>query len=542
MKITNYTHKSLTVILLAFLSFACQNEFESPTNNDFQINNDSDELSKRLSLEGTGIIGITAPVNPSGRTLDDEEAEKITLQLISQANSPIFKDNILQATHVDINGDYAYVSYNTAGPTYLGGVDIISIADPFKPKITSQILFENADISAVEFRDGVLYMAMAMDVDQSNASEPANLGSVSVINGQFASDFRYVSLPGFVATDVSTNDNLIAVVSGNNGVLAIFDKNLQKLNELPQVDLRSISMENDRIAILSGIGEVKILNTNSLSESSSIQLNPDESGAKRTIDINTDRVFVSEGKNGAGIYQLTNGNLIQKLPIPIKPNDVAPGEIVTNAVTVDNGLLLMANGAAGVSLTNVNNEIEDFGILDLDGSSNFVRYEDDFVFVASGSGGLQILKIDRPETNPVASSCEGLETYKGNSNLNVNSNENKSYSGSAQFKNVNIGGNFLFCGSLAIEQNLNINSNGLMEVNGSFAFGQYRKNTSLNINSNSILRLSGSTVIYGDLRLNSGAKLEFVGEGNSITIFGDVTINSGASITGNFTDTEGKLN
>jgi hypothetical protein len=115
------------------------------------------------------------------------------------------------------------------------------------------------------------------------------------------------------------------------------------------------------------------------------------------------------------------------------------------------------------------------------------------------------------------------------------------FKGSAQLKNVNVGGTFLFCGSLAIENNLNVNSNGVMEVYGSFAFGQYKQNTSLNINSNSVLRLSGSVVIYGDLKLNSGAKLEFVGQGNTITVYGDVTINSGASISGNFTDTEGKL-
>ena len=115
------------------------------------------------------------------------------------------------------------------------------------------------------------------------------------------------------------------------------------------------------------------------------------------------------------------------------------------------------------------------------------------------------------------------------------------FTGSAQLKNVNIGGNFRFCGSLGIENNLNVNSRGLMEVFGSFAFGQYKKNTSINVNSNAVLRLSGSTVIYGDLRLNSGAKLEFVGKGNTITVYGDVTINSGASISGDFTDTEGKL-
>jgi flagellar basal body rod protein FlgF len=108
-------------------------------------------------------------------------------------------------------------------------------------------------------------------------------------------------------------------------------------------------------------------------------------------------------------------------------------------------------------------------------------------------------------------------------------------------KTVNIGGTFLFCGSLAIEQNLNVNSDGLMTVNGSFVFGQYKKNTSLNVDSQSKLQLHGNAVIYGDLKLNSGSTLEFLGEGNTITVHGTVTVNSGAQIIGNYTDTEGKL-
>jgi hypothetical protein len=48
-------------------------------------------------------------------------------------------------------------------------------------------------------------------------------------------------------------------------------------------------------------------------------------------------------------------------------------------------------------------------------------------------------------------------------------------------------------------------------------------------------------VIYGDLNLNSGATLEFVGEANSVTIFGRVRKESGVTIKGIFIDTEGKL-
>lgn len=527
------------------LFFSCNETIEIPTNSSIVINTDSEQLSKRLSLNGSGVIGISAPSDPSGRMLSDDNAEKISLVLISQASSPTFEGNTLQATHVDIDGDFAYVGYNTAGATYLGAVEIFDISDIYKPKIVSQAIFKNADVSAIEYRNGLLFLAMAIDVDNSEVSDPANLGVVSVTNGQFTSEFKYISVPGFVATDVATTSEYIALVSGSNGLLAVFDRDLKKRGEVIVEDLRSVTFGENRLAILSGTKGASILNPTFLNEVASISLEEDVAQAKRTMAINNGYIYIAEGKNGAGVYGLTSGQNINRLFIPINPDNVESGDIVTNSVSVEDDLLFMANGAAGISIANVK-DVEDFveyGVLDLDGSSNFVRFENKFIFVATGAGGLQILKIVGNEnqngTNVVK--CTGLKAYDGSSNLNVNSNETRAFSGSAQLKNVNVGGNLLFCGSLAIESSLNVNSNGVLEVNGSFAFGQYKKNTALNVNSNAVLRLSGSVVIYGDLRLNSGAKLEFVGQGTTVTIYGDVTINSGASITGNFTDTEGKL-
>ena len=525
------------------LFISCNDTDENPDNSTIIINTDSDQLSKRLSLEGSGVIGITASSNPSGRMLDDDDAEKISLVLISKASSPTYEENTLQATHVDIDGDFAYVAYNTSGATYLGAVEIFDISDAYKPKIVSQAIFKNADVSALEYRDGLLFLAMAIDVDNSDVTEPANLGTVSVSNGQFTSDFKFVSVPGFVATDVTATSEFTALVSGSNGILAVFDRNLKKLGEVQVEDLRSVAFGENLLAILSGTKGATILNPNSLDAVAAISLEQDVAEAKRTLDIKDGHVYIAEGKNGAGIYRLSTGQKVNKLSIPINPENVEQGDIVTNAVSVEDDLLFMANGAAGISIADVNEEEdpEEYGVLDLDGSSNFVRFENKFIFVATGAGGLQILKVVENEVENEKEKCKELKSYAGSSNLNVNGNETMAFSGSAQLKNVNVGGNFLFCGSLAIENNLNVNSNGVMEVYGSFAFGQYKRNTSLNINSNAVLKLSGSVVIYGDLRLNSGAKLEFVGQGNTITVYGDVTINSGASISGNFTDTEGKL-
>ena len=542
-----------TLLALAWVAIAvsCTDDPDSPSDPSILINTDSEQLSQRLTLDGSGVIGITAPSNPSGRVLDDDEAEKISLVLISKASSPEYEGNTLQATHVDIDEDYAYVAYNTAGPTYLGAVEILDISDAYKPKIVSQAIFKNADISALEYRDGLLFLAMAIDVDQSDVSEPANLGVVSVSNGKFTSEFRFSSVPGFVATDVTATSQFTALVSGSNGTLTLFDRNLNKRSETPGEDLRGVAFGEDRLAILSGTQGATIINPNSMTEVARISLGVDDAQAKRTLDIEDDHLFIALGRKGAGIYQLTNGREKSLLPIPINPENVEQGDIVTNAVSVEDELLFMANGAAGISVSDIDDadEPELYGVLDLDGSSNFVRFENKFIFVATGQGGIQILKIvkddddddDDEEEGNGEINCAGLPAYQGSSNLNINGNENAAFAGSAQLKNVNIGGEFLFCGSLAIEQNLNVNSNGLMTVVGSFAFGQYRKNTSLNVNSNSTLRLSGSTVIYGDLKLNSGATLEFVGNDNTITIYGDVQINSGARIIGNYKDTEDKL-
>ena len=527
--------------MLVIALYSCNDTSNPISNGPILVNSDSEALSTRIKMDNAGVIGFIDPTAPDGRI--NEEATDLPLVLVSQVDAPEFDGQILRATHVDIDGNYAYVSYNIEGSSYLGAVDIFDITNPYSPKITEQAIFTDTDISALEYKDGKLFLAAAVNIDENaDVTSPANLITVSVSGGRFTSDFVYTSLPGFVATDLANTNSNTAVTSGNDGVIGLFGLNQTVGNSVEMEDLRAVAFGSDKLAVLSGTSGIHILDPNSLSELFNIPLTADVAGAKRTMDIDNGTLYVSEGANGAGIYKMTDGSLITKLAIPIRPVDVDEADIVTNAVSVDDNLLFMANGAAGISISDVTelSAIKEFGVLDLDGSSNFVRNEEEFVFVAAGSGGLQILKINKNEGSTDIT-CEGLSSYSGDANLNINGNESKSYSGSTALKNVNVGGTFLFCGSLAVEQNLNINSNGLMTVNGSFAFGQYNKNSTLNINSQSKLQLHGSTVIYGDLRLNSGATLEFLGEGNSITVYGTVTINSGAEIIGDFTDTEKKI-
>ncbi|GAA0877647.1 hypothetical protein GCM10009119_06150 [Algoriphagus jejuensis] len=524
------------LLATAFLS-ACQ-ESEDPET--IIIRTDSETLSERISLDGTGVVTLIDPSAPAGRI--QETSSELPLILISQVPGPEYEGQRLRATHVDIDGDFAYVGYNLEGERYLGAVEIFDISNAYKPKIVSQAIFTDAEVSSLEYANGALYLAMAVDVDGTQeVTSPANLATVAVSEGRFSSAFNFTSILGYVATDVTRTQNATAVTSGNPGILGLVDNAGTITNEVEMQDLRSVAFGNDRLAVLSGINGVTIFNPSNLSTTATIPLAAATPEAKRTIAIRDSRVYIAEGANGAGIYRLDNGANIAKLPIPINPADTDPGDVVTNAVSVDNSLLFMANGAAGVSISDVSNisAIKSFGIIDLDGSSNFVRNEENFVFVATGTGGLQILKINKEESNPTGERCAGLPSYPGDYWLNINSNETKAYAGAASIGGINNNSNFLFCGSLAVLDQFNLNGNSVTEVYGSLAFGRYNAGTTMNVNAT--LKLSGSIVIYGDLNLNSGAKLEFIGTGNSITIYGRVNKNSGVTITGDYTDTEGKL-
>ncbi len=314
-------------------------------------------------------------------------------------------------------------------------------------------------------------------------------------------------------------------------------------NEFP--DLRSAAYSNGKLAVLSGDNGLMLLNSD-FGVEKSIAISGLTEESKRTISFYGENVMVSEGPNGVGIYNSSTGNMISRLPIQLVPDAVVSSEDkVTNAVALADGFIFMANGGAGlgVSKLDANNVLLEEGLADLNGSSNYVKAVGDYIFVASGTGGMRILKMSRSEVAATTTflNCSEFEEYKGNSNLNVNSNEKAAYSGALTLKHLNVGGEFSFCGSLNVEKSVNFNSFSESNISGAFAVGEYGKNENLVINSKSVLRIEGSLVVYGDLNLNSGATLEFIGENSSVHVYGRVSKGSGVTIKGNFKDTSNKL-
>ncbi len=528
---------------------SCSDEttiFENPEDN-LVSETDQSKLDNSVNFDRAGVLDIfedpIASAKRSSITGKDAEAGDYPLSLVAQIAPPSFANGEnLAATHVALDGDYGYVSYNTVGQDYVGAIDVIDISDPTNPRVTSRVYYTNADLNSIAYDNGYIYVAGGVDAEQSvTATANSLVAKIAVSGGRMnTSNIAYGFQEGFNATDVRIIDNNVVVTSGQDGLVVVYDKNdLTTLNEAPFSDLRAVAYSGNEIAVLDAAQGVSFLDQN-LNTLRSIAIESDFGiDAKRTLDYLNENIVVSEGTKGAGVYNATSGSFVEYLPILTSPENAEPGEIVTNGVAVNENVLLMANGAGGLSLSETNdNSTVGVGVIELTGSINYVATKGDYIFAASGKSGFQIIKLNRP-SDSLAERCSELQSYSGSANLNVNSGDDFAFRGSKRFNNMNIGGNLLLCGSWTVREGININSDGLFEMNGTIVVGRNYSRRNVAINAGATLRVEGNLTIYGDLILNEGATIEFLGDDSVVNIFGSVTRGANTTVEGTYRDVRG---
>jgi hypothetical protein len=537
-----------TVYLFSFLAISffisCDNNDDTSKDNqskenNIEINNDLTSLNNRLDLTNSGVITISN--NSTSKSLNSNQSSDLPLVQIAEVNPPTDSNGrTLQANHVAVNGNYAYVAYTMRGDAYSGAIDVIDVSDPYKPKLITSALIANTDITALTYSNGNLIIAGATDIDKDpTLTNPSIVINMQLSSGLLTDKYTINKLEGKVTTDVAANSTSYFAVTGDAGSLYKINSSSKAItSKVALADLRTVAVSGDKIVTLSGTKGVNIYNESTLALQKSFTTSTDVSGAKRTMDFDGTKLLVSEGYNGLGVYDINSGSKLQTIGLTTAGED-----IVTNAVSVNDGYAFVANGAAGLNVYLSGTQLNLVGTVGITGSSNYVKSSGNYIYVASGKGGLKIIKMEKPNTT--FASCSQYGVYNQGQNLILNSNEVKSYSGSTAISSiiVNSGGVLTHCGSISVQNTLILNSGGTFNMRGTLAQGKYQQQspTELIINSNATLQIEGSVVIWGDLRLNSGAKINFIGNDSSITIYGKVTKNSGVTITGNYKDTENKL-
>ncbi len=532
------------------LTVSCSDEttvFDDPQDN-IRLENNEQILENSIVYDYSGVLDIaeediiTGKSSSSGKV---DEAGDYPLTLVAQINPPSFSGGEnLTATHVHVDGDYAYVSYNTAEDGYAGAIDVINVRNPLEPAVTSRLYYSNADVNSIEYNDGYVYAVGGVDSEKSvRATSNSFVAKIPVSGGRMSTGaIIYGFQEGFNSTDIEVSPSQVVVSSGGDGTVTIYDKrDMTIIKEAAFQDLRSVSSYNGQFAVLDASKGVSILDSE-LNIIKEIEINTDfGAGTKRTLAFNGDKVIVSEGTKGAGLYSVSSGSLIEYLPILIDPNTTSSEDKETNAVATNEEVILMANGGAGLCLSeDKGNGPGLVGVIELEGSINFVESKDDYIFAAAGKNGLQIIKLNRPSQS-LAAECASLDTYSGSSKLVINEGQDIAFRGSKRFGSIKVSGSLLMCGSWTVRNDVDVIENGLMEMNGTLVVGSNKKRKKITVEAGAVLRIEGNLTIYGDLELKDNSTIEFIGSNSVVNIFGDVKIDDNVTISGDFDDAQDKF-
>lgn len=541
---------SLTAIAALLFAVSCSDEttvYNDPSE-DVAVEKSESVLKNSILFDDAGVLEIASEASLSGKFAKgaEEEAGDYPLTLVARVDPPSYAGaENLTASHVHVDNDYAYVSYNTVEDGYAGAIDIVNVSNPNDPQVTSRLYYTNADINSIEYNEGYVYAVGGVDSEKSvRATSNSFVVKIPVSGGRMdtGAGLTYGFQEGFNATDVEVSGTKVFVTSGKDGLITAYNKSdLSIVTDASFADLRSVALHNETIAVLDASTGIVLLDQG-LNVNKEIAIDSDFGNfSKRTLDIDDNRIVVSEGAKGAGIYDRSSGTLKEYVPIMLNPEGTEQVNIVTNAVATNEEVLLMANGGAGLCLSETQQDNTNLvGIIDLDGSINYVESKGDYIFAASGKSGLQIVKLNRPDTS-LAARCEDLPIYWGSSSLSVNSGETKAYRGAKSFNRVTVNGSLLLCGSWTVTNNSYINSDGLFEMNGTFVIGRNNRRRDITVNQGATFRVEGNLTIYGDLVLNEGSTIEFIGSDSEVNIFGEVKKLGNVTVKGEFNDVRNKF-
>jgi hypothetical protein len=352
------------------------------------------------SLHVVGAPGSLAPAAPAA----------FRLRLKAEVAPPSIDGQVLQATSVAIVGKRAVVSYNMRGEPYLGAIDVFDISNRNRPVLRSQALFRNSDINAVTTFGNFVVAAEATGDEGFESPAVVEvmflLGNYLVLNGNWRS-----SLSSYAATSVAGAASRAYATSGDDGALFVFDPNSSLLiDTIPLHDARWVAAGEGKVVVAQGTpGQISVFDESDMELLGTFPFpGADIAESKSTAELAGGKAFIAAGSGGVQILSTGTGAVVGSVPRPDPAVlGLDPAVVVTNAVSVDDDLLFIANGEAGVYVAQGRRDFRDtgsetsqqitmlgrlqFGSLQ---SVNHVAFRDDYLMIAAGLGGLKVVKIN----------------------------------------------------------------------------------------------------------------------------------------------------
>jgi hypothetical protein len=341
--------------------------------------------------------------------LGEFDFEKKLLTQVASILPPKVEGASVRTTKIIVHKSNLYASYNHEGQMYRGALESISLEDPKKLRLTSQILFPEADINALYPTDSFVY---AVGARSKYVKSPGFISRYSLHKGRFITEGATLNeLSGYAGTDVLAGPEGVIAVSGTDGGVSLFDKNMNLQWSVGIEDARSIApLATQSSYVLLAKGLLYYLTSDILHLKGTYLGYEPSVEAKSSIQV--DRSIIYAAVNNGGIVAICSRDKKIMGHLPAIVTESSPVEkTVTNSVAVIGDWVFTANGEAGLGLYFRSRRFYLKGvsscghvafqpvgnlIVNRQGvSANHVTVEGNRVYVANGEGGIQIFQLNR---------------------------------------------------------------------------------------------------------------------------------------------------
>lgn len=376
----------LGALLCSSLLIACGEQFEA-TQASGSKTDDTPEEAK--AIDETGRFKYFNTSVPLKKDWGDEAESKFVY--VASLDAPVEEESgeAVQATSFFLEGRHAYVSYNMAGASLGGGIELINLDNPKRPLVEKSFITND-----IEFADLVVYKdhIYAVGADEN--------GAVLAVFDEKLNEQSRIPLDAYYANSISLQAKNLYVSAGDNlGIVQFWILNRSRPTRVSSYPLKaSTHVQPWRHSFLAfGRGSLyRADHWGELEELVELSKESFEAPARFRVDGNT--LVTNAVGSQLLVFDLKKA---EKKEVELVAKERLPG--TGNGLDLYKKSLFLAQGDAGVHYYELRHKNKlrykgQFDFKDDRGSANNVRVgkikSGEFIFSADGLGGLRILKWD----------------------------------------------------------------------------------------------------------------------------------------------------
>ncbi|KAB2920997.1 MAG: hypothetical protein F9K22_14630 [Bacteroidetes bacterium] len=402
---------AVTFVLLSFAAGCDSSNDPAPdttkeTDGRISVNNSEQELAARVTARNQIVAVDTAGLGKRSAPA------AFSLTLKYDLAPPTVGGKEVQATSVHMSSTHAHISYNLQGAAYGGAVDILFLlfGGSWGAYPISTASFEGTDVSSIRYDDGYVYLAEATSEAKFDPyTAVMERIKTSLLHTLTVADNKRTPLQSFVATSVGSDETHLYATTGNTGYLYRIDKkSLLPTDSVSLSDARWVDVDDKYVVVMQGTpGRLAVFSKSTLAPVKTISIGgatiPE---SKSTVQLIGGKALVAAGDGGVKLVDLASGTVVGSLP-RVTVSKLDPSVTVTNAVSASGKYVFIANGEAGVYVAEASKDLEEstgsasislkyVGKLRFDDlqSVNHVAYNGSHLIVASGTGGVKIVRVE----------------------------------------------------------------------------------------------------------------------------------------------------